>query len=98
MARTRAPCVYILASAERGTLYVGVTSDLPRRIAQHRQDLVEGFTRKYRIHTLVRYELHATMATAIQREKAIKAWKRSWKLELIESANRDWRDLFPDIL
>jgi putative endonuclease len=98
MVRTRVPCVSILASKVRGTLYVGVTSDLPGRVAQHRQDLVEGFTKKHRIHTLVWYEVHETITSAIVREKAIKAWKRIWKIELVETTNRDWRDLFADIL
>lgn len=98
MIRERTPCVYVLASRERGTLYVGVTSDLPVRIAQHRQDLVDGFTKKHRVHTLLWYEVHETMASAITREKAIKAWKRIWKIELVETTNRDWRGLFADIL
>ena len=96
--RQRQPAVYVLASAVRGTLYVGVTSDLLARIAQHKQDFVEGFTRKYSVHTLVWFELHATMESAILREKAIKAWKRAWKLELIESGNPEWRDLYPELI
>ena len=96
--RDRLPCVYILASRERGTLYVGVTSDLPARVWEHKQDLVAGFTRKYGVHTLVWFEPHETMESAIQREKRIKEWKRLWKIELIESTNRDWRDLHSDIL
>lgn len=92
------PAVYIMASCERGTLYVGVTSNLPVRITQHKQNLVEGFTKKYSVHTLVWLELHETMESAILREKAIKAWKRAWKLELIETGNASWRDLYPDIL
>lgn len=92
------PAVYILASGLRGTLYVGVTSALATRVAQHRQDLVEGFTQRYHVHTLVWFELHESMESAILREKAIKAWKRAWKLELIETANPTWRDLYPDIL
>ncbi|WIG55856.1 MAG: Excinuclease ABC, C subunit-like [Rhodanobacteraceae bacterium] len=93
----RHPCVYILASRERGTLYVGVPSDLIKRIWEHKSDLVEGFTKKYRVHHLVWYEQHQTMAAAIAREKAIKEWKRSWKIELIETTNPHWRDLHPDI-
>jgi putative endonuclease len=93
----RYPCVYILASRERGTLYVGVTSDLVKRIWEHKNDLVEGFTKKYRVHHLVWYEQHKTMTTAIAREKAIKEWKRSWKIELIETTNPHWRDLYPAI-
>jgi putative endonuclease len=88
------PCVYILASRRNGTLYVGVTSDLIKRVWQHKSDLVEGFTNKYGVHWLVWYEQHATMASAIAREKAIKEWKRNWKLELIEKWNPEWRDLY----
>jgi putative endonuclease len=95
---TKQPAVYILASAERGTLYTGVTANLPARIHQHKHDLVEGFTRTYHVHTLVWFELHPTMETAIAREKAIKQWKRAWKVELIETQNPTWRDLYPDIL
>jgi putative endonuclease len=73
----RHPCVYILASRERGTLYVGVTSDLIKRIWEHKNDLVEGFTKKYRVHDLVWYERHGTMESAIGREKAMKEWKRA---------------------
>ncbi|MFC3815555.1 GIY-YIG nuclease family protein [Lysobacter sp. GCM10012299] len=96
--RVRLPCVYMLASSMRGTLYIGVTSDLVQRIWQHQNDLADGFTRKHRIHTLVWYECHETMESAIKREKAIKEWKRLWKIELIESRNPHWRDLYPDIL
>jgi putative endonuclease len=96
--RDRLPCVYILASRERGTLYVGVTSDLPGRIWQHKHDLVPSFSQKYHVHALVWFEVHETMDSAIQREKRIKHWNRAWKLELIESTNRGWRDLHSDIL
>jgi putative endonuclease len=96
--RERAPCVYILASASRGTLYVGVTSDLVQRIWQHKENLVAGFTRRYHVHTLVWYGRHPDMHSAIAREKALKAWKRIWKIELIESSNQEWRDLYPDIV
>jgi len=92
------PCVYILASRRNGTLYTGVTSDLVQRIWQHKNDLVEGFTKKYGVHTLVWYELHDTMQPAIEREKAIKEWRRAWKLSLIESNNPEWRDLYGDIV
>ncbi|WFC43591.1 GIY-YIG nuclease family protein [Pseudoxanthomonas sp. SE1] len=98
MSRERIPCVYILASGPRGTLYIGVTSDLPGRIWQHKHDQVDGFTRRYGIHTLVWYEVHARMESAILREKALKAWKRVWKIRLVEDANPTWRDLYPDIL
>jgi putative endonuclease len=91
--RERIPCVYILASGRNGTLYIGITSDLPARIQQHRADLVPGFTRKYRVHTLVWYESHPDMASAIVREKALKEWKRAWKLELIAKDNPYWREL-----
>ena len=90
------PGVYILASRRNGTLYTGVTSDLVRRIWQHNNDLVKGFTQKYRVHTLVWYEPHATMESAIGREKAIKEWKRAWKIELIETHNPEWRDLYEE--
>ena len=92
------PCVYILASKRNGTLYVGVTSNLVQRIWQHRNDEVEGFTQKYKVHTLVWYEVHETMESAIAREKAIKDWQRAWKLELIEAANPDWADLFGELV
>lgn len=89
------PCVYILASKRNGTLYVGVTSNLIQRVWQHRNDQVEGFTKRYKVHTLVWYETHETMGSAIAREKAIKEWQRAWKLELIETANPGWQDLGP---
>ena len=89
----RQPCVYILASGRNGTLYIGVTSDLVRRVAQHRSKAVAGFVRDYGVYRLVFAEFHATMSDAILREKRIKKWRRSWKLELIESENPQWRDL-----
>jgi putative endonuclease len=95
--RERLPCVYILAKGRNGTLYVGVTSNLPGRVWQHRRDLVDGFTKRYRVHDLVWFEVHETMESAINREKAIKGWRRSWKLELIEKTNPYWRDLYPEI-
>lgn len=88
------PCVYLLASKRNGTLYVGVTSDLIQRVWQHKSDLVEGFTRRYGVHRLVWYELHDSMETAIAREKAIKEWKRAWKIKLIEGFNPEWADLY----
>ena len=91
------PCVYILASERNGTLYVGVTSDLVRRIWEHKTDAAEGFTRQYRVHVLVHAEFHGTMIEAITREKQIKKWKRAWKLDLIEQANPTWRDLAQDL-
>lgn len=92
------PCVYILASKRNGTLYAGVTSNLIKRVWEHKNNQVDGFTKKYGVHTLVWYEAHETMMSAIAREKAIKEWKRKWKLELIESMNPDWKDLHQDLL
>ncbi|KAF1710548.1 hypothetical protein CSC70_07765 [Pseudoxanthomonas kalamensis DSM 18571] len=92
------PCVYILASRYHGTLYTGVTTDLLRRVWEHKNDCVEGFTSKYQVHDLVWYEMHATLDTAIPREKAIKEWKRDWKIELIEKQNPAWRDLYPEMM
>ncbi len=92
------PCVYILASARNGTLYVGVTSNLPGRVWQHKSDLVDGFSKKYDVHLLVWYEVHENMESAIQREKQLKAGSRQRKLTLIESMNPEWQDLYPDIL
>ena len=94
----RQPCVYILASGRNGTLYVGVTSNLPARVWQHRNDIVDGFSNRYRVHDLVWFEVHETMESAIGREKAIKEWKRKWKVDLIETINPYWRDLYSEIL
>ena len=91
------PCVYILASDRNGTLYVGVTSDLARRIGEHKSGVVEGFTKKYVVHRLVYAECHDEMSDAILREKQIKKWRRSWKLQLVERDNPDWRDLSDNI-
>jgi putative endonuclease len=91
------PAVYILASKRNGTLYVGVTGDLKQRVWEHRSDLVEGFTKRYAVHQLVYYELHGDMVTAISREKHIKKWNRTWKLELIEKYNSDWNDLWDQL-
>ena len=88
------PCVYIMASKRHGTLYVGVTSDLPRRAFEHREGSVKGFTKKYGCKMLVWYELHETMIEAITREKKIKAGSRAKKLALIEGLNPEWKDLF----
>ena len=90
----RLPCVYILASKTNGTLYTGVTSNLLKRTWEHKNNLVEGFTSKYDVHTLVWYEVHETMESAIQREKAIKNWKRDWKIKVIEDMNPGWCDLY----
>jgi putative endonuclease len=89
--------VYILASKRNGTLYVGVTSDLAKRIYEHKNNLVDGFTKKYQVHDLVYFEQTNDVQIAIKREKQIKAWKRNWKLELIESKNLDWRDLYEEL-
>ena len=91
------PCVYILANKRNGTLYIGVTSNLLQRVWQHKNDLVEGFTKRYGVHMLVWYESHETMENAITREKAIKEWKRTWKLRMIEKENPAWRDLYEDL-
>jgi len=92
------PAVYILASKRNGTLYIGVTSDLAKRIWEHKNNVIEGFTKRYNIHRLVWYELHENMESAINREKQMKEWKRMWKLELIENSNPDWQDLYDNIL
>jgi putative endonuclease len=90
----KSPCVYILASKRNGTLYTGVTSDLANRVTLHKQDLIPGFTKRYKVHMLVYYEMHQSMPAAIRREKQIKEWKRLWKIRLIESMNPEWVDLF----
>lgn len=90
--------VYILASERNGTIYVGVTSDLVKRIHEHKQDLVEGFTKKYNVKMLVYFEQTTSVEEALKREKNIKAWKRSWKLELIEKSNPAWKDLYDEII
>ena len=90
------PTVYLLASAYNGTLYLGVTSHLLLRIAQHRDGTFEGFSKKYAVHRLVSFEQYATMDQAILREKQIKKWRRDWKVELIEAENPRWRDLAKD--
>jgi len=91
------PCVYILASKRNGTLYTGVTSDLPSRVQQHKQGTYSGFTKQYHVTMLVWFEQHDTMETAITQEKRIKRWLRKWKLELIEKDNPEWRDLYEDL-
>ena len=90
--------VYILCSGRNGTLYIGVTSDLIKRIYEHKNNFVDGFTKKYGVHRLVWYEFHDTAEMAIQREKQIKKWERSWKLRLIEESNPEWKDLYNDLL
>jgi len=94
----RQPCVYILASKRNGTLYTGVTSNLAKRVWEHKNGVVEGFTKKYKVHNLVWFEVHETMEFAIKREKAIKEWKRSWKIKVIEEMNPQWRDLYGELL
>jgi putative endonuclease len=92
-----APCVYILASQHYGTLYIGVTSDLIARLYQHRTEQVKGFTNRYRVYRLVRFEQFETMHEAISREKQLKRWHRQWKINLIERDNPDWHDLAPSL-
>jgi putative endonuclease len=96
MRDTFQPTVYLMASHHQGTLYVGVTSDLLQRLHQHREGLIEGFTKDYGVQRLVWFEQHATMEDAIIREKRIKKWNRAWKVSLIEQANSGWRDLALD--
>ena len=91
------PAVYLMANQRNGTLYVGVTAHLIQRIWQHREGEAEGFTKQYGLKTLVWYEQHETMESAITREKAIKKWNRAWKLALIEKSNPQWLDLWPEI-
>ncbi len=95
---SKQPAVYIMASKKNGTLYVGVTSNLVKRIWEHKNNMVEGFTKRYGVHQLVWYELHASMESALAREKRLKDWKRAWKLELIEKNNPDWQDLYSTIV
>ena len=90
--------VYILASKRNGTLYIGVTNDLIRRVYEHKNDIIDGFTKKYKVHMLVYYELANDIYNAIQREKRIKKWERKWKMELIEEMNPDWHDLYEDLV
>jgi len=89
---------YILANKHRGTMYTGVTNDLVRRIYEHKEGVVPGFTEKYSVKRLVYFEVHSSIEVAIKREKKIKKWKRLWKFELIEKDNPDWNDLYPTIL
>ena len=91
------PCVYLLANEQNGTLYIGVTSDLMARVWQHKNNVVDGFTKKYEIHTLVWYEPHATMESAIVREKALKNWHCTWKIRIVEQMNPDWLDLYDQL-
>lgn len=93
----RRPCVYILTSQPRGTLYIGVTSNLIGRLWQHRESVIPGFTSQYAVHRLVYFEQFDEMIPAITREKQLKRWHRQWKINLIESANPDWHDLAPGL-
>jgi putative endonuclease len=88
----------MLTNQRNGTIYIGVTSDLIKRVWQHKNELAEGFTKKYQLHTLVWYEPHETMESAISRGRALKFWQRVWKVRLIEQLNLNWRDLYPEIL
>ena len=90
--------MYIMASKPYGVLYIGVTNDLVRRVYEHKQQLVDGFTKKYFVHTLVYYETHVSIEEAIKKEKKIKKWKRDWKLNLIHQFNPRWRDLYSSIV
>jgi len=90
--------VYMLANKKNGTLYIGVTSNLVKRVWEHKKNLVDGFTKRYNVHQLVWYEVHESMNSAIQREKRLKGWKRSWKIKLIEKSNPDWQDLYCEII
>jgi putative endonuclease len=95
---TKAYCVYILASARNGTLYIGATSDLVKRVYEHKTGAADGFTRKYAVHCLVWFEQHESALGMVTRERQLKEWKRAWKVELIEAANPTWRDLYGEIL
>jgi len=90
-------CVYILASKKNGTLYIGVTSDLRKRVWEHQNQLVDGFTKKYKVNRLVYYEVHDNPRSAIEREKRLKKWRREWKIKLIEKQNPGWDDLYNDL-
>jgi len=90
--------VYILASKRNGTLYIGVTSNLIKRIYEHKNNFIEGFTKKYNVHSLVYYEMTEDVTSAIEREKQLKKWKRNWKIELIEKKNPEWKDLYFDLM
>ena len=90
--------IYIMASRRNGTLYIGITNDIVRRVYEHKNNFIDGFTSKYGIHNLVYYEQFDNIESAIQREKQLKKWNRKWKLELIERANPNWKDLYEDLL
>ncbi|MFA6096306.1 MAG: GIY-YIG nuclease family protein [Candidatus Paceibacterota bacterium] len=90
--------IYILASKRNGTLYIGITNDLIRRISEHKNNLIDGFTKRYSVHNLVYYEDAIDIGSAIEREKLLKKWKRKWKIELIEKSNPEWKDLYRNLL
>lgn len=90
--------VYILATSRNGTLYIGVTNNLVKRVYEHKNDLVEGFTKQYQVHNLVYFEPYEDVKEALLREKRLKKWDRKWKIELIEKNNPDWEDLYPEII
>ena len=90
--------IYMLASHRNGTLYIGMTNDLLRRVREHKSGLIEGFTKKYGVHMLVWYEAAESASSAIQREKQLKRWRRAWKLRIIEEGNPEWRDLFDELM
>ena len=90
--------IYLLASKRNGTLYVGVTSDLAKRVWEHRNNVIEGFTQKYNVHKLVYYEIADDIDSAITREKQMKKWRRQWKIELIEKSNPEWKDLYDSLV
>lgn len=89
--------VYILASKRNGTLYIGVTNNIIRRVHEHKNNLIDGFSKKYVVHNLVYFEQFYDIESAIQREKRLKKWNRTWKVELIERGNPDWKDLYEDL-
>jgi putative endonuclease len=93
MREERQPCVYLLANEHYGTIYIGVTSNLLQRLVQHREGLLPGFTRRYKVHRLVHFEMFGEMERAILREKQLKRWHRQWKINLINAENPEWRDL-----
>jgi putative endonuclease len=90
--------VYILANKRYGTIYTGVTANLPRRVWEHKNDILPGFTKRYRVHDLVYFELHDRIETAIQRERNMKHWRREWKTALVDGMNPDWDDLYPTLI
>ncbi|MBN8521299.1 MAG: GIY-YIG nuclease family protein [Alphaproteobacteria bacterium] len=90
----KTPCVYIMASQRNGTLYIGVTSDLRKRVWEHKEQQQEGFTKKYKVNQLVWYEIYEDMSQAILKEKQLKKWERNWKLRMIEDMNPTWQDLY----